>query len=368
MRKIHAFILGVLLVYPLAKAHQQNLPESRFELPYLPDAASAERDYRSLLDDIAHLTAEQKPPDCRSDRFKHAIESGKPWHSCRFFSSFPEATQTAADKSANVLYGWAPAAAVADAIQHVARLQEQAGKGTLSACDGDVCEVVVKALDSTEGEEVLAACKAIRDAHDGVTGAPWQCVPVAIIAKGSIWIKIVTGYTEIGNRTLGLPDFDLAVISKDSIPEIPAFLANAENALSSAPLTLIPKLDVKGSGFGTLFGTSQYVPSQVLQAYRPRVREMATVSIEAFRANEQGLTCIRLSVSTNVLVNTLASTDPNDWHRPSPAQEGDYVKAVQANLKKYLEQSCHQPLWRTSHVITCGLANDAPLPAWALQE
>ncbi|MFZ0746122.1 MAG: hypothetical protein WAM85_17055 [Terracidiphilus sp.] len=367
MHKLCAGAFAVLILYSLAVAADLNFSKRRIELPYTPDAASADRDYHSLLGEIEHLNAEEKESDCRSERFRNARESGTPWHSCRFFIPFPLADQVAVDENIKAIYSWAPAEAGTAAAQQVERWQVQADKGTPYECNGAVCSVIVRVLGHPNGEDVLAACKVIADANGAASGAPWHCVPIAIVARSSIWTKIVTGYTEIRNRTLGLPDFDLAVISRDSIPDVSSFLAGAENALSSAPLALSPKLEVKGTEVGTLFGTSQYVPSQVLQAYRPRLREMATVRVEAFGEKQNGLMYIRLSVSTTVLVNTLASTDPDDWHRPNPAQEGDYINAVQANLKKYLEQSCRQPLWRTSHVITCGLSNDAPLPAWALQ-
>jgi hypothetical protein len=367
VHKIYAGALAALMVCRLAGADDLNFSKKRFELSYTPDAAGADRDYHSLLDEIEHLTVEEKESDCRSERFRNAKESGTPWHSCRFFFPFPLADQAKTDENIKAIYGWAPTEAATDAAHQVERWREQADKGTPYGCDGAVCSVIARVLGRVNGEDVLAACKVITDASGATAGAPWHCVPIAIVARSSIWAKIVTGYTEIRSRTLGLPDFDLAVISRDAIQDISSFLAGAENALSSAPLSLSPKLEVKGAEVGTLFGTSQYVPSQVLQAYRPRLREMATVRVEAFGEKQNGLMYIRLSVSTTVLVNTLASTDPNDWHRPNPAQEGDYIKAVQANLKKYLDQSCRQPLWRTSQVITCGLSNDALLPAWALQ-
>jgi hypothetical protein len=355
------------MIFQLAGVADPKLSKKRFELSYTPDAVGADRDYHSLLDEIEHLTAGEKESDCRSERFIHARELGVPWNSCRFFSPFPLAEQAPADEHTKAIYGWAPVEASTGAMQQVRHWQAQADSGTPYECEGAVCTVIAKVLGRGNGENVLAACKVITDANAAPVGAPWHCVPIAIDAGSTIWMKIVTGYAEFHNRTLGLPDFDIAVISKDAIPDLSSFLAGAENSLSSAPLALSPKLEMKGTLVGTLFGTSQYVPSQVLQAYRPRLREIATVRVEAFGEKQNGLMNIRLSVSTTLLVNSLASTDPDDWHRPNPAQEGDYIQAVQANLKKYLEQSCQRPMWRTSHVITCGLPSDAPLPAWALQ-
>ena len=367
MHKLYAGALTAFMICRLAGAADPNLSIKRFELSYTPDAAGADRDYHSLLDQIEHLTAEEKQADCRSEQFRSARESRASWNSCRFFAPFPLADQAAADENIKVVYGWAPAEAVTGAEQQVERGQARANTGTLFECDGSICSVIVRVLGRVHEEDVLAACKVITDAKGEPAGAPWHCFRIAILTRNSIWIRIVTGYSEVRSRTLGLPDFDLAIVSKDPIPDLSSLLASAENSLRSAPLALSPKLEMKGTQVGTLFGTSQYVPSQVLEAYRPRLREMATVRVEAFGEKQNGLMCIRLSVSTTLLVNSLASTDPDDWHRPNPAQEGDYIKAVQANLKKYLERSCRQPMWRTSHVITCGLSNDAPLPAWALQ-
>jgi len=367
VRKLYVGALATLMICRLASAADPNLSKKRFELSYTPDAASADRDYHSLLDEIEHLTTEGKRADCLSEQFRQERRSGVPWHSCRFFSPFPLAEQAEADENIKAAFGWAPAEAVTGAAQQVERWQALADAGTPFECDGAVCSVIARVLGRATGEDVLAACKVITDANGAPAGAPWRCMAIAIVAGNSIWTKTVTGYTEVQNRTLGLPDFDLAVISKDAISNVSSFLAGAENSLSSAPLALNPKMEMKGAQVGTLFGTSQYVPSMVLEAYRPRLREMATVRVEAFGEKQNGLMNIRLSVSTTLLVNSLASTDPNDWHRPNPSQEGDYIKAVQTNLKKYLQQSCQQPVWRTNRVVTCGLANDTPLPAWALQ-
>ena len=367
MHKLYAGALAVLMTCRLAGAADPNLSKKRFELSYTPDAASADRDYHMLLDEIERLTAEETKADCRSEQFKRARESGVPWHSCRFFSPFPLANQAVANDDVKALYGWAPAEASTDVGLQIKNWQALADTGTPFECDGAVCSVIARVLGRAKGEDVLAACKVITDATGAVAGAPWHCAPIAIVAGNVIWTKIVTGYAEISNRTLGLPDFDLAVISRNAIPDISSFLAAAENSLSSAPLALSPKLEMKSAQVGTLFGTSQYVPSRVLDAYRPRLREMATVRVEAFGEKQNGLMNIRLSVTTTLLVNSLASTDPNDWHRPNPAQEADYIKAVEANLKKYLQQSCQQSVWRTNRVITCGVPNDSPLPAWALQ-
>ncbi len=367
VHRIYAVVLAAFVICGMPAAADSNLSKKRVELPYVPDAAAAERDYHSLLDEIEHLNAEEKASDCRSERFKQARESGTPWNFCRFFASFPPANQAATDENIKAIYGWAPVEAATDAAQQVERWQIQAANGTPYDCDGAVCSVIAKALPRGNGEDVLASCKVITGADGAAIGAPWHCMPVAILAGKSIWTKIVAGYTEIRNRTLGMPDFDLAVISRHSMPDVFSFLAGAETALSSPPLALSPKLERKGSEAATLFGTSQYAPSQVLEAYRPRLREMATVRIEAFGEKQNGLMLIKLSVSTTLLVNTLASTNPDDWHRPNPSQEGDYVKAVLASLRKYLEQSCRQSLWRTSNVITCELSKDAQLPDWALQ-
>lgn len=367
MRKLYGGALAALMICGLAGAGDSNLSKKRFELSYAPDSLSADRDYHSLLDQIGHITSEENKADCRSEQFRQARESGVPWNYCRFFPPFPLAGQAAPDENIKAIYGWAPAQAATNSAQQVEHWQTEAEAGTPYECDDAVCSVIVRVLGHAKGEDVLASCKVITDANGAPAGAPWHCVPVAIVAGGSIWTKIVTGYAEINNRTLGLPDFDLAVISRGAIADISSFLAGAENSLSSAPLALNPKIEMKGTQVGTLFGTSQYVPSKVLEAYRPRLREMATVRVEAYGEKENGLTYIRLSISTTLLVNTLASTDPNDWHRPNPAQEGEYIKAVQANLKTYLGQSCQQSVWRTSRILTCGLPNDSPLPTWALQ-
>jgi hypothetical protein len=177
-------------------------------------------------------------------------------------------------------------------------------------------------------------------------------------------VRVVTGLSEIETRDLGLPDFDLAIVARN-LPDVPTFLASVESALTAMPLTLNTKIRVMSPQVGTLFGSSQYVPSKVLESYRPRLREIATVRIEAFQEKSNETTAIRLSVSTDLLVNSLASTTPDDWHRPNPSQEDDYQKAVQTSLKRTLESSCKTPVWRSAQVLTCELPAHASLPAWA---
>ena len=235
VHRLYAAALATLMICRLAGAADPNFSKKRFELSYTPDAASAARDYHSLLDEIDHLTAEEKESDCRFERFIHARESGVPWNSCRFFSPFPLAGQAAADDNIKAIYGWAPAETTG-AAQQVERWQAQADTGTPYDCDGTICSVIVRVLGRVNGEDVLAACKVITDAEGAPVGAPWHCAPIAIVAGSTVWTKIVTGYAEIRNRTLGLPDFDLAVISRDAISDVSSFLAGAENSLSSAPL------------------------------------------------------------------------------------------------------------------------------------
>jgi hypothetical protein len=118
---------------------------------------------------------------------------------------------------------------------------------------------------------------------------------------------------------------------------------------------------------GILFGSSEYAVSKVLVNYRPRVRELATVRIDATEEGEDQLAVIRMNVSTTLLVNTLATVDPNDWHMPSPPQQRDYDKAVLDNLRKSLEKLCRQPSWKSDKVLACDLPVGTSLPDWALR-
>jgi hypothetical protein len=363
MDRVCGVLAIALTMCALLRGDDRNLSKKRFELVYTPDAAHARGEYRSLVAGIENLRGDEK--NCRSDWFKQARESGVGWKACRFFPPFPLASELAVDPTVQSWFGWAPVSEIPEAASAVQHWRELADKGVPYHCAGAICEVTIRALNRVQGEDVLAACKVIGD-ENGTVGAPWDCTPYAIIAQDSVWAKIVSGYTEVQNRTLGLPDFDLAVISKD-LPNVPSFLAGTEVALSSSPLALTTKIETKSTRVGTLFGTSQYVPSQVLESYKPRLREIATVRVDAFEEKDGEISYVRLSVSTNLLVNTLASSDPNDWHRPNPPQEDDYVKAVQSNLKKYLERSCQQATWRSNRVLTCGLPNNTSLPVWALQ-
>ena len=142
------------------------------------------------------------------------------------------------------------------------------------------------------------------------SGAPWGCTPLAILGHEAVWVRIVTGLNQVETRALGLPDFDLAIIAL-SLPDVPTFLSALESALTASPLTLTPNIRASSPQVGTLFGTSQYVPSKVLELYRPRLREIATVRVAKHSSRDpETLLAIRLSISTDLLVNSARKQHP----------------------------------------------------------
>ena len=358
------FFLALTSCGLLMAQENRRVSTERFELDYNPSAGTASAEYGAALAQSKSVQSNAQL-DCRSERFKRAKSASEDWGVCRFLPPFPLETETSYDPAYEPVFGWAPASEVPGSPLQIQRWNESAGKGLLDHCEDSVCEIVVHALKPPPNEETLAVCKIV--SQTGVAeGAPWDCRPVAIITRDIVWVSVIRAYTQVGSRTLGLPDFDFALITPNLL-EMPSFLAGLERALGSEPLNLSTKLQARTSDHGTLFGTSQYKASKVLQDYRPRLREIATVRVDAFEGRKQEFSYVMLSVSTNLLVNTLASTDPADWHMPSPPQAEDYVNAVRDSLKKKLEQMCDHPRWKSDRVLACALPDQVKLPAWAIE-
>jgi hypothetical protein len=355
-------LIQALLLLSLSEIHAQDSASAspRYELVYTPTAAEAATLYQRAISGVS-----QADPHCSMLPDGAPAFTLPPDGKCSFAPPFPVAGVADLPPSVVAVYSWAPASEPADKDSTLQVWQSSADDRKLSHCVDNICQIFVRALTRNPDEVVLAQCKAL-SVDERPSGAPWDCVAVAILTKQSSWIKVVTGLTGVQSRDLGLPAFDLAVVGK-TLPDVPSFFASIESALTSSPLMLTAKLNARAPQFATLFGTSQYVASKVLEAYRPRLRETATVQVEGFEQNAGGVSAIRISVSTNLLINSLASTNPEDWHRPNPSQEEDYRKAVEANLKKSLEIGCKAPVWRSTEVLTCDLPPAFTLPLWAVR-
>lgn len=62
------------------------------------------------------------------------------------------------------------------------------------------------------------------------------------------------------------------------------------------------------------------------------------------------------------LVSMISLGDGSEWLQVTP----DGLDRIQ-HKRGTISKRYKQPMWRTNHVITCGLTSDTPLPAWALQ-
>jgi hypothetical protein len=196
--------------------------------------------------------------------------------------------------------------------------------------------------------------------HSGIPeGAPWDCLLVAITTPAEQWIRVVKGYSETRERRLGLPDFDLVMLGR-SLPLPLVIMERLRAALVNPPLELNARVEKPDR----LTGTSEYKPSGVLQRYRPPLRERATVRVDAAALAKEGLRAVRLTVATTLLVNTLATVQPQDWRLPTDPQEKEYTAAVLEALKKGLTLSCPAPMWRADKILTCDLTGTAALPEW----
>jgi hypothetical protein len=362
MRSDIVSVIPAVLLLSLGKIQAQDStnPTARYELAYTPTAVAAASSYERAVS-----ATSQNEPHCASQPDAVLAPTLQPDGKCSFVPPFPIAGAVVLQSSVRAVYAWAPAKDRGDGKNTVQQWQSLADSRKLSRCENNVCQFFVRALNQNAGEIILARCK-ILSIDEQPSGAPWDCVPVAIVTKQSAWIRVVTGLTAVESRALGLPEFDLEVIGK-TLPDVPSFLSSIESALTGSPLSLTIRLSARTPQLATLFGTSQYVASKVLETYRPRLRETATVQVEGFEQNADGVAVIRIGVSTNLLVNSLASTNPEDWHRPNPSQEEDYRKAVENNLKKALEMWCKAPVWRSMDVLTCELPPAFILPRWAIR-
>jgi len=359
--KIPAVVILVISLFSVGGT--RIISRERIELGYAPTEATASQEYAVILRGLNSPKVGDEKPDCRSDWLKAAESQGTEPRSCRFSPPFPLWSDAPTYPGMEPRLGWAPLLKVPKGLSRLKGWKAASETGVPYDCESAVCQVIVHALNPVPGEVTLASCKIVGEGNR-VSGAPWDCHPIAIITSDGAWVRVVSEYGEVGKRTLGLPDFDFVWFAS-TLPEISTFLRDAQSALSSNPLQLATRIQIITSQAGVLLGTSEYVASKVLSDYKPRLREMATVRVEAFTGREDRISYIKLIVSTNLLVNTLASTSPEDWHRANQSQEEDYVKAVRANVKAYLDKACTQPMWWTERVLTCGLPREE-IPTWAL--
>jgi hypothetical protein len=159
-----------------------------------------------------------------------------------------------------------------------------------------------------------------------------------------------------------MPDFAIRVVGTDQ-PDTLALLTAASAALTRPPLLL--SVEMRRSS--AVLGIRMYQPSQVLDRFRPRLREMVTVRLDAYADRRDDLSVIDLVVSTTIYVNPLNSTRPQDWSLPDEVKERAYIEAIQRNLNEDIRKTCRTGQWRSPRLFSCGLAVDAKLPLWVWQ-
>jgi hypothetical protein len=259
----------------------------------------------------------------------------------------------------SAVYGWAAAAHTNNGPELVKEWRRLANERLPLNCAAEACDIIVRAHSAERAEERLVRCRTL--VYDGhAAGAPWDCALVAVLTGDATYLRVIRGYEQRALRTLGLPDFDLVVLGR-SPQSTAALLEQVRSVFARVPL----ELETRRPTSTLLTGISDYKPSRVLERYRPRPRELATVRVDAAMTEETGMQAIKLIVSTNLLVNSLATTRPEDWRRPSEPQEREYVKAVFDAVRLGLAASCPSAVWRSDAVMTCDLPRDAELPKWA---
>ncbi len=340
-----------------ASCAQANSPlVDRFDASVFRTAANPEEQYR-------HLTAITKALDetanCRVSGLQANTAHDRT--NCWFTPPFPLAADFVQGEEGIPVYGWAPTNR--DIENDLKHWKEMASRQAVYDCTDFICKGFIS-VGGAQGQDAIVQCYTIADGQKWL-GVPWNCIVVSLRTSTTEWVRVIAGYDKNDGKTLGLPDFDLVVWTKPNT-DIVRVLASVEEALKTSPLLLNTTLQINSSERGIVFGTSQYVTSTVLKDYRPRLREMSTVRVDVGHKIIQNTDRILFSISTNLLVNTLASTDPDDWHRPTPAQEQEYVRSVQNSVKRMLEAKCEHAIWRTNHTLTCGLPEAAPLPDWPL--
>jgi hypothetical protein len=90
-------------------------------------------------------------------------------------------------------------------------------------------------------------------------------------------------------------------------------------------------------------------------------REMLTVRLDwnedAFFARDYGrLKLGQITVSTTLYVNRLNTSDPEDWHLPTPEQQQTYNDALLQAMKQAVSRRCTSPAWLDSFTVACASA------------
>lgn len=355
-----AFALVSIFCYVLV-AEPQTRPslKERFELLFEPSLSAARRDYEANLREAARLSAQALDYQC-SPKSSRGSAPKPDWNYCWFAPPFPPISEVPKERDVQHWLGWAPANAVRNGNELYAAWKTNAELRVKLNCVESLCDVFVWGLSADPNERFIAKCRSLF-IQDELKGAPFDCVPVVIESPNDVWVRVVTSLSYIRQRTMGLPDFDFLVVGT-KLPSLENILKLCERGLAGPPLSLT----IRRVSPTLVFGTSEYVPSRVLSGYRPRPRELATVRLDAVPATEANLSYCRMTVSTTLLLNNLATTSPEDWHRPGISQEEDYVLAVRKALHDHLTAACADSYWRTDRVLTCGLSSTAILPflAW----
>lgn len=355
------FHIAKLLTLTLFCVIVNETPKPRFELEYDLTAHDISVEYRRVQAQASGWKMKRTMPECSTVLGKHQKGAAQ-WQECTFASPFGPATDFVSDPLLEPRLSWAPIATVLNGSNVAEEWMRLADAAAIYDCMGAICSTIIHVVSKedskTDVEDILATCKTVSQTSMRA-GAPWACSPLLLRTNEGGWQRILIGYTRVRRRTLGLPDFNFAVIGRH-LPGLLEFLSSLRKGLTSEPLELATILQSPN----LLLGTSTYKPSKVLEGYRPPLREIATVRVDGMRGTNQGLSYITITISTNLLVNSLATVRPEDWHLPSPAQEHDYVAAVMANLRRVLDSGCQTPKWRSDRVLTCGLSAEARLPAW----
>jgi hypothetical protein len=192
---------------------------------------------------------------------------------------------------------------------------------------------------------VVSLCEVDRDASDST---PRFCFPVATRINDEVWIR--ASLAKIPEGGAAQPDFTILIFLHATIDGV-GMDGAVQQMLKDEPWVL--SVAKRQSG---LRAVSDRRTSPIV----PRLRELTTVLVDVvndkmFNQKLGFVPFLKFEFYTTLYVNDLNTSQPEDWHLPTPEVEQQYIRALRKSARTAVESACKEKYWIDDSNLTCGI-------------